>query len=146
MTGSAMKTSWFIGFSRHLATLVGRPVTFISALVLVVIWGLSGPLFGFNDTWQIIINTITSIVTFLMIFLIQNTQNRDTEAIQIKLDELIRATQGAHNALLNIENLDEHQLEEFRHKYEQLAKKAKKAIEEGVPDTDSPHVDHSTSK
>lgn len=141
-----MKTSWFIAFSRHLATLVGRPVTFMSALLLVVIWGLSGPLFGFNATWQMIINTVTSIITFLMIFLIQNTQNRDTDAIQIKLDELIRATQGAHNTLLNIENLDDHQLAEFRQKYEQLAKKAKKGVEAGVPDTDSPHVDHSHSK
>ncbi len=136
-----METSWFVGFSRRLATLSGRALTFLIALSLVIVWGLTGPLFDFSDTWQLVINTSTTIVTFLMVFLIQNTQNRDTEAIQIKLDELIRATQGAHNALLNLENLDEKQLDEFRKKYQQLALEAKKELASGTQDTDSPSVE-----
>ena len=136
-----METSWFVGFSRRLATLYGRALTFLTALSLVIIWGLTGQLFDFSDTWQLVINTSTTIVTFLMVFLIQNTQNRDTEAIQIKLDELIRATQGAHNALLNLEDLDEKQLDEFRQKYQHLAMEAKK-LEAGTQDTSSPNVEN----
>ena len=136
-----MKTSWFVMFSRRLATLSGRALTFLMALLLIIVWALTGPLFDFSDTWQLVINTTTSLITFLMVFLIQNTQNRDTEAIQIKLDELIRATQGAHNALLNLENLDEHELDKFRKKYQSLASKAKRELKSGKIDTDSPEVD-----
>ena len=105
----------------------GRPSTFSLAVGVIVVWIVTGPVFGFSDTWQLVINTGTTIVTFLMVFLIQNTQNRDTEAIQIKLDELIRATQGAHNALLDLEELDQETLAKFKDRYEQLARKAREA-------------------
>jgi low affinity Fe/Cu permease len=106
----------------------------------VLLWALSGPLFGFSDTWQLVINTSTTIITFLMVFLIQNTQNRDTEAIQIKLDELIRATQGAHNAILDLEQMDEAQLERYLKHYEELAATARKKLVTGRLDTDSPEL------
>jgi low affinity Fe/Cu permease len=88
-------------------------------------WAITGPIFGFSDTWQLVINTGTTIVTFLMVFLIQNTQYRDAEAIQIKLDELIRSVQGAHNALLNLEELEDEEIERIRHHYEQIAERAR---------------------
>jgi low affinity Fe/Cu permease len=130
------KNSWFTRFSKKTAQLSGRPVTFGLAIGTVLAWGISGPLFGFSETWQLLINTGTTIVTFLMVFLIQNTQNRDTAAIQIKLDELIRVTQG-HNALMDLEELDEDDLEAFREKYEKLAAKAR----EQMDDTGSPELD-----
>jgi len=105
-----------------------------------VAWLVTGPLFGFSDTWQLVINTGTTIVTFLMVFLIQNTQNRDTAAIQLKLDELIRATQGAHNALLNLEEIEDEQFEAYRRSYEKLAAEARKKLESGELDTDSPEI------
>lgn len=103
----------------------GRPLGFVLALAVVLAWILTGPLFGFSDTWQLVINTGTTIVTFLMVFLIQNSQNRDTEAIQLKLDELIRATRGAHNALLDLEELEERELDAFRARYVALARHAR---------------------
>jgi low affinity Fe/Cu permease len=120
--------------------MAGKPMTFVIAVVLVVVWAVSGPLFHFSDTWQLVINTSTTIVTFLMVFLIQNTQNRDTAAMQIKLDELIRALEGAHNALLDLEELDEKDLTRFRKRYEQLAEKARDALRDGGTDTDSPFI------
>jgi low affinity Fe/Cu permease len=116
----------------------GRPGTFLLAIGIILIWVITGPLFGFSDTWQLVINTGTTVVTFLMVFLIQNTQNRDTAAIQLKLDELIRATKGAHNALLDLEELDDKLLEEFRHRYEGLARDARARLARGLPDTDAP--------
>jgi low affinity Fe/Cu permease len=116
----------------------GRPSTFLLAVLVIAAWLISGPLFGFSDTWQLVINTSTTIVTFLMVFLIQNTQNRDTEAIQVKLDELIRATKGAHNALLDLEELDEDVILEFRKRYENLASAARRNKDQGMEDTDSP--------
>lgn len=101
---------------------------------------VTGPIFGFSDTWQLVINTATTILTFLMVFLIQNTQNRDTEAIHLKLDELIRVTQGAHNALMDLEEMDESQLDEFRQKYEALAQQARLDIQSGDSDTGAPDV------
>jgi low affinity Fe/Cu permease len=124
----------FSAFARRLAVLAGRPAAFISAVAIVLLWALAGVFFGYSDTWQLVINTGTTIVTFLMVFLIQNTQNRDTEAMQLKLDELIRATQGAHNALLDLEELEEEELDAFRKKYEALAEAARQC---GI-DTDSP--------
>ncbi len=116
----------------------GRPTTFLLALGVILVWILTGPIFGYSDTWQLVINTGTTIITFLMVFLIQNTQNRDTAAIQLKLDELIRATQGAHNALLDLEELDETVLEEFRSRYEQLARDARAGLAVGQVDTGAP--------
>ena len=130
----------FSTIARRIAMLAGRPATFVLAVSLVLLWGLSGPLFGFSDTWQLVINTTTTIVTFLMVFIIQNTQNRDTEAMQIKLDELIRATQGAHNALLDLEELDEAQLDRYRRRYEALAASARDKLRRGELDTDSPEI------
>ncbi len=118
----------------------GRPSTFALALGVIVVWIITGPLFGFSDTWQLLINTGTTIVTFLMVFLIQNTQNRDTQAIQLKLDELIRSTQGAHNALLDLEELDERTLESFRTRYEALARTARSDLTSGGSDTDTPEA------
>ena len=103
----------------------GRPLGFVLALLVVLAWIVTGPLFGFSDTWQLVINTGTTIVTFLMVFLIQNTQNRDTEAMQIKLDELIRASREAHNALLDLEELEDHEIDAFRARYIALAKHAR---------------------
>jgi len=122
------------------ARLSGKPATFVFAVSVILMWIITGPLFHFSDTWQLVINTATTIITFLMVFLIQNTQNRDTEAIQVKLDELIRATRGAHNALLDLEQLEEAQLDEFRARYEKLARAARAELLQGIPDTDTPEA------
>src|SRR3569833_2370326 len=116
--------SRFSRFAQTAASIMGGPRAFMLALCVVVVWGLSGPLFGFSDTWQLVINTGTTIITFLMVILIQNTQHRDSEAIQIKLDELIRATRGAHIALLDLEELEEKELDQLRRQYEGLAERA----------------------
>ena len=134
------KQSWYSNFARWAAHATGRPLTFLVALLLIVLWVVTGPLFRFSDTWQLVINTATTIITFLMVFLIQNTQNRDTQAIQIKLDEIIRATHGAHNALLDLEELEAGQLERFRVRYEKLAADARRALENGLTDIDSPEA------
>ncbi len=130
----------FSAIARRIAALSGRPAVFLLALSAVLLWGLSGPLFGFSNTWQLIINTTTTIITFLMVFIIQNTQNRDTEAMQLKLDELIRATQGAHNALLDLEALEDEQLARYRRRYEELAGRAREKLARGELDTDSPEI------
>ena len=120
----------FTRFANAVARLAGRPLTSILALVLIFVWAVTGPLFGYSDTWQLVINTSTTIITFLMVFVIQNTQTRDTQALQIKLDELIRATEGAHNALLDLEELDQEELELIRRDYEKLAEAAREQLEE----------------
>ena len=112
------------GFARLAASAsnaAGRPTTFAVAVLVLLVWALSGPIFGFSDTWQLIINTTTTIITFLMVFLIQNTQSRDTAAIQIKLDELIRVTARARNAFMDLEDLDEPELERLRSELRALA-------------------------
>ncbi len=119
------KASGFMRLAKAAARFTGRPLCFGLATLVVVAWVVTGPLFGFSNTWQLVINTGTTIVTFLMVFLIQNTQNRDTEAMQIKLDELIRATQGANNRLLDLEELEDRELEDFRDSYEALAERAR---------------------
>ena len=130
------RTSTFGRFAKAAARLAGRPGTFGAALAVVVLWAATGPLFGFSDTWQLVINTGTTIVTFLMVFLIQHTQNRDTEALQIKLDELIRVAEGAHNSLLDLEELEENELDRIRDNYEMLAKHARDRLRAGLEDTD----------
>ena len=131
-------TSWFSRFAKATARFTGRPRTFTLAVTVILVWIITGPIFHFSDTWQLVINTGTTIITFLMVFLIQNTQNRDTEAIQVKLDELIRATQGAHNALLDLEELEEEHLDQFRAKYQVLASSARENLSRGLVDTDTP--------
>ncbi|MES2432634.1 MAG: low affinity iron permease family protein [Pseudomonadota bacterium] len=130
----------YTGLAKAVSRYCGRPSTFLLACATIVVWIVTGPLFGFSDTWQLVINTGTTIITFLMVFLIQNTQNRDTQAIQLKLDELIRATNGAHNALLDLEELDEKALEAFRIRYEALARDARNLQRNGGIDTDSPEA------
>src|SRR5437868_2442306 len=115
----------FTWFASRISSATGQPLAFVLAIGTVIVWAVTGPLFGFDDTWQLVINTGTTIVTFLMVFLIQNTQNRDTEALQVKLDELIRVTKGAHNALMDLEELDDKQLGRIRDKYRKLAKLAR---------------------
>ena len=132
--------SWFNVFAKTAARLSGRPLTFIIALLVIVAWAATGPIFGFSDTWQLIINTSTTIITFLMVFLIQNTQNRDSEAIQIKLDELIRATKGAHTVLLDLEELDDKHLATIKQCYEEIAKKSRQELKRGKKDTGTPFV------
>lgn len=132
------QTSWYSQFAKKAAHFCGRPRVFSIAVAIIAVWIVTGPIFNFSDTWQLVINTGTTIITFLMVFLIQNTQNRDTQAIQVKLDELIRATQGAHNALLDLEELEEETLDAFRFKYQALAKSARAKIDIGIVDTDSP--------
>ncbi len=126
--------------AKNAARLAGRPSAFSLALLVLAAWLVSGPVFGFSDTWQLVINTGTTIVTFLMVFLIQNTQNRDTEALHIKLDELIRATQGAHNALLDLEELTQEELDAFRRRYLALAAGARARRARGEGDTDTPEA------
>lgn len=128
---------WYANFTKYLAKLTGKSSTFTLSILLIVVWLISGPFFHYSDTWQLVINTTTTIITFMMVFVIQNTQNRDTEAMQVKLDELIRVTQGAHNALLDLEELEEDQIEQFRKHYEMLAEKARKALAKGGIDTNT---------
>jgi low affinity Fe/Cu permease len=117
--------SFFGRFAKGAARAMGHPLAFVLAVLIILGWALTGPFFGFSDTWQLVINTGTTIVTFLMVFLIQNTQNRESAAVQLKLDELIRAQQGAHNALLDLEELEEADLEQLRMSYETLAQEAR---------------------
>ena len=125
------RNNYFQRFSTWISRMAGNPMAFITALAIIFLWAFTGPFFGFSDTWQLVINTSTTIITFLMVFLIQSTQNRDSSAVQIKLDELIRATARAHNALLDIEELSEEELYTLRKSYERLAAKARHRLELG---------------
>ena len=135
------RASWFTRFANAGSRATGRPGTFVLAVIIVVTWATTGPIFGFSDTWQLIINTGTTIVTFLMVFLIQNTQNRDSEAMHVKMDEVIRALKGAHNALLDLEELDDKTLDTIRLRYRKLAAKAREDIENGRLDIGCDDVD-----
>ena len=127
--------SWFTRLANASAHASGSATVFALAVLVVVAWAVSGPLFSFSDTWQLAINTSTTIVTFLMVFLIQNAQYRDSEALHVKLDELIRATEGAHTALLDLEELDERELAQIRADYQALARRAREALRSGGKDT-----------
>jgi low affinity Fe/Cu permease len=131
MTG--LNKSVFTGSARFVSDAVGTPHAFLLAVLVIVIWAATGPFLQFSDTWQLVINTGTTILTFLMVFVIQNTQNRDTRALQIKLDELIRATEGAHNALMDLEELEESELREFQRRFEELAAQARAAGDVAMP-------------
>jgi low affinity Fe/Cu permease len=133
-------TSLFTRFAKWTARATGRPAAFVTAAAVIIVWGVTGPLFHYSDTWQLVINTGTTIVTFLMVFLIQNTQNRDTEALQVKLDELIRVTEGAHLFLLDLEELDDKQLDRIYDTYEELARKAREDFKRGKVDTGTPEL------
>jgi low affinity Fe/Cu permease len=128
--------SWFTRFAKMTARRAGHPATFCIVVSIILLWAATGPLFGFSDTWQLIINTGTTIITFLMVFLIQNTQNRDSEAIQVKLDELIRSIEGAHLALLDLEELGDKDLDRIVRDYRELAREARKDLRAGKSDTD----------
>ena len=131
----------FTRMAKWASRFTGRPLCFALALLVVLAWIVTGPIFHYSDTWQLVINTGTTIVTFLMVFLIQNSQNRDTEAIQLKLDELIRATRGAHNALLDLEELEEAELDGFRGRYIALAKAARECMDDDETDRGTPEVE-----
>jgi low affinity Fe/Cu permease len=133
--------SWFTRFAKWTAKAAGRPFTFTLAVLIIAVWAITGPLFGFSDTWQLIINTGTTIVTFLMVFLIQNTQNRDGEAIQVKLDELIRLSKGGHNVLLDLEELEDEELNRIRESYCRIAEEAREKLRRGEGDTGTPEVE-----
>ena len=130
--------SQFTRFAKGTARVTGRPSTFMLAVSVILAWLVTGPLFHFSDTWQLVINTGTTVITFLMVFLIQATQNRDAEAVQVKLDELLRATAGAHNALLDLEQLEERDLDQILEGYCRLAESARANLQIGGLDTDAP--------
>jgi low affinity Fe/Cu permease len=114
--------TWYSHFTKNFAKLAGKSLTFILAMGIIIAWLISGPFFNFSNTWQLVINTATTIITFIMVFVIQNTQNRDTEAMQVKLDELIRVSKKAQNALLDLEDLEDDQIDAFRKQYLDIAK------------------------
>jgi low affinity Fe/Cu permease len=118
-------------WSRKAARVVGHPATFLTAVAFVVTWAVTGPLFGFSDAWQLVINTTTTILTFLMIFLLQNSQNRDTDALELKLDEVIRALEGARNSMLAVEELDDEQRARMREAFEALGERSRDGEREG---------------
>ncbi len=134
------RLSWFTRAAKWASRAAGRPVTFTLAVAIIVIWAVTGPIFQFSDTWQLVINTGTTIITFLMVFLIQNTQNRDTEALQIKLDELLRSMENAHTVLLDLEELDDKELDVIRKDYLKLAKKAREDLRRGKQDIGVPDL------
>lgn len=126
----------FTVFAKWVARAAGHPLAFVLAASAIVIWAATGPMFAYNNTWQLVINTSTTIITFLMVFVIQNTQNRDSAALHIKLDELIRATRGAHNVLLDLEELEQRDIERLHEDYEELAARAREDLEAGKSDTE----------
>jgi low affinity Fe/Cu permease len=134
------KNDLFTRLAKHTARAAGHPLAFILAVVLILVWALLGPRFGYSDTWQLVVNTATTVITFLMVFLIQNTQDRDTQAIHLKLDELIRSHEGAHNAILDLEELSTSELAAFRIRYLDLAAQAREDLRAGKQDTDTPRL------
>src|SRR5688572_1341707 len=137
----AKPRTWFTRFSRATARASGTPAAFMLACTVIAIWALSGPVFGWSDTWQLVVNTGTTIITFLMVFLIQSTQNRDSEAVHIKLDELLRVTQGAHTVLLDLEEMEEAELERLHKVYCRIAEEARRRIRAGHGDVGVPSIE-----
>ncbi|MDI1315038.1 low affinity iron permease family protein [Prosthecobacter sp.] len=127
------KQTYFGIFAKFISRAAGKPAAFCLAGIIVLIWAVLGPVFNFSDTWQLVINTGTTIVTFLMVFLIQNSQNRDSEAMHVKLDELIRSVSGAQNELLDLEDMEEDDLDKVRARYGALAEKARVTLEKKKP-------------
>jgi low affinity Fe/Cu permease len=125
----------FTRFAKWTSRAAGHPTTFAVAALIILVWAATGPIFAFSDTWQLVINTSTAIITFLMVFLIQNTQNRDSAAMQLKLDELIRAINGAHNGLLDLEELSDEDLARIRARFEALARESRENLKRGLRDT-----------
>jgi low affinity Fe/Cu permease len=134
------QSSAFARLAKWTARAMGHPTAFIIAVLVILGWALTGPLFRFSDTWQLVINTGTTIVTFLMVFLIQHTQNQDSAAVQLKLDEPIRAVRGAHIALLDLEELTEEDLDRLRTVYAELARQARADLQQGLLDIGAPEV------
>ena len=134
------KKSLFVAFAEKAAESAGSPIAFMLAVGIVIVWACTGPFFGYSDTWQIIINTGTTIVTFLLVFIIQNSQNRDAKAVHIKLDELIRVTEGAHTALLDLEELTDQELRSICIKYKFIAEQSRELLRSGEVDTHIPEV------
>jgi low affinity Fe/Cu permease len=134
-------TSWFTRLTKLTAHATGRPAAFMCAALVIIGWAICGPLFHWSDTWQLVVNTGTTIITFLMVFLIQSTQNRDSVAMQVKLDELLRVSAGAHNVLMDLEELDEADLNRIRAVYERLASEARRGIHAGRSDEGVPPID-----
>ncbi len=125
----------FDRFAKWTSRTAGHPATFAAAVLIILVWATLGPLFGFSNTWQLVINTSTTIITFLMVFLIQNTQNRDGAAVQLKLDELIRTIDGAHNGFLDLEELSDEDLARIRARFEALARESRESLKRGLRDT-----------
>jgi low affinity Fe/Cu permease len=142
----AKSSSWFTRFAKQTAHVTGQPYTFALAVLVIGAWAITGPIFGFSDTWQLVVNTGTTIITFLMVFLIQSTQNRDAEAVHIKLDELLRVTPGAHNVLMDLEELEEAELERLRAAYVKLAERARDTEDDGRSDQGVPDIDELISR
>jgi low affinity Fe/Cu permease len=130
------KENLFEKFAKKISSIAGSPYSFLTAVVLVVVWAFKGPVFGYSDTWQLVINTSTTIITFLMVFVIQNTQNKDTTALHLKIDELIRASSDAQNDLMDLEEMNEEELVKIRKRYEGLAQEAHKLLSKEKPDAD----------
>jgi low affinity Fe/Cu permease len=141
---SSKVKAWFNRFARAAARIAGHPAAFLVALGVVVVWAVTGPIFQYSNTWQLFINTGTTIVTFLMVFLIQNAQNRESLALQLKMDEVIRAVEGAHNTLMNLEDLEDEELEEIHKKYTSLAQRAREMLDRGEQDVGCPDLDGSS--
>jgi low affinity Fe/Cu permease len=141
----AKSASWFTRFSKLVARVTGQPVSFGLAVLVILVWAITGPIFQWSDTWQLIVNTGTTIVTFLMVFLIQSTQNRDAEAVHIKLDELLRVTPGAHNVLLDLEEMEEADLARLRAAYQKLADEARRGVSRGRSFDGVPKIDEITA-
>ena len=142
----AKSASWFTRFSKLVSHVTGQPVSFGLAVLVILVWAITGPIFQWSDTWQLIVNTGTTIVTFLMVFLIQSTQNRDAEAVHIKLDELLRVTPGAHNVLLDLEEMEEADLERLRAAYQKLADEARRGVSRGRSFDGVPKIDDITAQ